>query len=71
MASTLQTFGHENSIENKQHVAGMSLSSDDLHKCHDCIASKIVCRSIPKSISPQECHLLDLLKEDTLRKEFN
>jgi hypothetical protein len=48
----------------KWHVVGMSLNTNDLQKCHDCIVSKIVCRSFPKSISPQEHCPLDLLHMD-------
>jgi hypothetical protein len=35
----------------KQHLVGMSLTTNRLQKCHNCIVSKIVCRSFPKSIS--------------------
>jgi transposase InsO family protein len=54
----------------KQHVVGMTLNTNDLQTCHDCIASKIVCRSFPKSISPQECFPLDLLHMDIKGKKY-
>jgi hypothetical protein len=49
-----QHYGHLRTLQKtKQRVVGMSLNTNDLQACHDCIASKIVCRSFPKSISPR------------------
>jgi hypothetical protein len=62
-----QCYGHlsmKTLQKTKQHVVGMSLNTNDLQKCHDCIVSKIVHRSFPKSISPREHRLLDLLHMD-------
>jgi hypothetical protein len=54
-----QRYGHlsmRTLQKTKQHVV--------LQTCHDCIVSKIVRRSFPKSISPQERRPLDLLHMD-------
>jgi hypothetical protein len=62
-----QRYGHlsmKTLQKTKQHVVGMSLNTNDLQKCHNCIVSKIVLRSFPKSISPRERCPLDLLHMD-------
>jgi hypothetical protein len=41
-----QHYGHlsmKTLQKTKQHVARVSLSTDEQHKCHDCITSKIIC----------------------------
>jgi hypothetical protein len=62
-----QCYGHlsmRTLQKTKQHVVGMSLNTNDLQTCHDCIVSKIVRRSFPKSISPRKRRPLDLLHMD-------
>jgi hypothetical protein len=48
----------------QKHVRGLVLNPTKMDTCHNCIATKITCRSFPKTKEPREKRALDLLHMD-------